>query len=103
LKHSSGAMTSDHNCATMTSDYSEKMTYVMLREENLWNVSALQRVHFSNLVYGAELLAPRPTRKLEDHLLSVVSYCSFNTSTATHHLILTIVSLSCIEDYSSQG
>jgi hypothetical protein len=35
-------MASDHISATMT--------YVMWREEHLWNVCALQRVHLSNLI-----------------------------------------------------
>jgi hypothetical protein len=35
-------MTSDHISATMT--------YVMWREERLWNVSVLQRVHLPNIV-----------------------------------------------------
>jgi hypothetical protein len=37
-------VTLDHISATMT--------YVMNREEHLWNVSTLQRVHLSNLVDG---------------------------------------------------
>jgi len=35
--------------------------------------------------YGEELLAPRPTPKLEDHTLSAVRDCSFNIFAATHH------------------
>jgi hypothetical protein len=35
--------------------------------------------------YGEELLAPRPTPKLEDHPLSAVRDCFFNISAATLH------------------
>jgi hypothetical protein len=35
--------------------------------------------------YGAELLAPRPTTKLEDHPLSAVRDCLFNIFAATLH------------------
>jgi hypothetical protein len=35
--------------------------------------------------YGAELLAPRPTSKLEDHPLSVVRDCLFNIFAAALH------------------
>jgi len=37
-------------------------------------------------LYGEELLAPRPTPKLEDHTLSAVRDCLFNISTATFHI-----------------
>jgi hypothetical protein len=38
-------------CATMTLDrISATMMYLMWREEHLWNASALQRVHLSNVV-----------------------------------------------------
>jgi hypothetical protein len=38
--------------ARMTSDrISATTTYVMQREEHLWNVSVLQRVHLPNLVF----------------------------------------------------
>jgi hypothetical protein len=62
LKPNAGA----HSCATMPSDhisarmvygatmisyhFISSMTYLMWREEHLWNVSALQRVHLSNLI-----------------------------------------------------
>ena len=36
--------------------------------------------------YGEELLAPHPTSTLEDHTLSAVSDCLFNTFTATLHI-----------------
>jgi hypothetical protein len=41
-----------------------------------------------NLVifYGEELLAPRPTPKLEDHRLSAVRDCLFNVFAATLHI-----------------
>jgi len=38
------------------------------------------------LVYGEELLATRPTPKLEDHLLSAVRDCLFNTFAASLHI-----------------
>ena len=38
------------------------------------------------IFYGEELLAPRPTPKLEDHLLSAVRDCLFNTFAATLHV-----------------
>jgi hypothetical protein len=42
-------------------------------------------IEFRNMVifYGEELLAPRPTPKLEDHPLSAVRDCIF---AATHHI-----------------
>ena len=39
-------------------------------------------IHF----YGEELLAPRPTPKLEDHPLSAVRDCLFNIFAATLHI-----------------
>jgi hypothetical protein len=36
--------------------------------------------------YDEELLAPRPTPKLEDHTLSAVRDCSFNILVATLHI-----------------
>ena len=36
--------------------------------------------------YGEELLAPRPTRKLEDHTLSAVRDCLFDMFATTHHI-----------------
>jgi len=36
--------------------------------------------------YGKELLAPRPTTKLEDHPLSAVRYCLFNIFAANLHI-----------------
>ena len=43
---------------------------------------------FRNMIrfYGEELLAPRPTPKLEDHTLSAVSDCLFNIFAATLHI-----------------
>jgi hypothetical protein len=43
---------------------------------------------FRNMVifYGEELLAPRPTPKLDDHPLSVVRDCLFNVFAATLHI-----------------
>jgi hypothetical protein len=38
------------------------------------------------LFYGGELLAPRPTPKLEDHSLSAVRDCLFNIFAATLHI-----------------
>jgi hypothetical protein len=45
-------------------------------------------VNFRNKIifYGEELLAPRPTPKLDDHLLSAVCYCLFNIFAATLHI-----------------
>jgi hypothetical protein len=40
----------------------------------------------SLFAYGEELLAPRPTPKLEDHPLSAVCYCLFNIFTTTLHI-----------------
>jgi hypothetical protein len=37
------------------------------------------------IFYGEELLAPRPTPKLEDHPLSAVRVCLFNIFAATLH------------------
>jgi hypothetical protein len=37
------------------------------------------------IIYGEELLAPRPTPKLEDHPLSAVRDCLFNVYAATLH------------------
>jgi hypothetical protein len=37
------------------------------------------------IFYGEELLAPRPTPKLEDHPLSAVRDCLFNVFAATLH------------------
>ena len=43
---------------------------------------------FGNMIrfYGEELLAPRPTPKLEDHPLSAVRCCLFNTFASTLHI-----------------
>jgi hypothetical protein len=43
---------------------------------------------FPNMLifYGEELLAPRPTHKLEDHPLSAVRDCLFNVFAATLHI-----------------
>jgi hypothetical protein len=35
---------------TMTSDHTATMTYVMCREEHLWDVGVLQREHLPSLV-----------------------------------------------------
>jgi hypothetical protein len=45
-------------------------------------------VRFRNklICYGEELLAPRPTPKLEDHPLSAVRDCLFNIFAVTLHL-----------------
>jgi len=42
---------------------------------------------FRNIVnfYGDQLLIPRPPTKLEDHPLSAVRDCLFNTLAATFH------------------
>jgi hypothetical protein len=42
-------MTLDHISATKT--------YVMWREENLWNVNVFQRVHISNLVFIVHIVS----------------------------------------------
>jgi hypothetical protein len=47
---------------------------------SLWAVC--NRIRF----YSEELLAPRPTPKLEAHPLSAVRDCSFNIFAATHHI-----------------
>jgi len=39
--------------------------------------------HNKLVLYGQELLAPRPTPKLEDHPHSAVRNCLFNTFAAT--------------------
>jgi hypothetical protein len=36
--------------------------------------------------YYEELLAPRPTPKLEDHILSAILDCLFNINAATFHI-----------------
>ena len=43
---------------------------------------------FRNMIcfYGEELLAPRPTTKLEDHPLSAAHDCLFNIFAATLHI-----------------
>ena len=42
---------------------------------------------FCNIIfYGKELIAPRPTTKLEDHTLSAVRNCLFNILAATIHI-----------------
>jgi hypothetical protein len=45
-------------------------------------------VNFRNMIifYSEELLAPRPTPKLEDHPLSAVRDCLFNIFAATLHI-----------------
>jgi len=42
--------------------------------------------HNKASLYGWELLAPRPTLKLEDHQLSAVCYCLFNIFAPTLHI-----------------
>jgi len=42
--------------------------------------------HKSWFLYGEELLAPRPTPKLEDHPLKAVCDCLFNILAATLHI-----------------
>ena len=42
-------------------------------------------LHRNICFYGEELLAPRPTPKLEDHPLSAVRACLFNIFAATLH------------------
>jgi hypothetical protein len=45
-------------------------------------------VNFRNkiIVYGEELLTPRPTPKMEDHSLLAVRDCLFNIFAATLHI-----------------
>jgi hypothetical protein len=43
-------------------------------------------LHNKASFYCEDLLAPRPTPKLEDHPLSAVGYCLFNTLAATLHI-----------------
>jgi hypothetical protein len=45
----------------------------------------LENFHNKLIFYGEELLAPRPTSKLEDHPLSDVCDCLFNIFVATLH------------------
>ena len=53
-------------------------------EGSVWFRGFLQ--YFVSLIfYGEELLARRPTPKLEDHPLSAVRDCLFNTFAATLH------------------
>ena len=49
------------------------------------NLTVCKTVCGMGIFYGKELLAPRPTPKLEDHPLSSVRNCSFNISAATFH------------------
>jgi hypothetical protein len=82
----------------------------------LWNPNVHCRIHkcsrplwlFRNMIrfYGEELLAPRPTPKLEDHTLSAVRDCLFNILAAadwgrssirnlrTRHVVVTETHLS---------
>ena len=43
-------------------------------------------VHNMTHFYGEDLLAPRPTTKLEDQTLSEVRHCFFNIFQATLHI-----------------
>ena len=43
-------------------------------------------VFLNNIFHGEELLAPRPTPKLEDYPLSAVRDCLFNLFAATLHI-----------------
>jgi len=49
------------------------------QSSSLWVVRNMTRF------YGGELLAPRPTPKLEDHPSSAVRDCLFNIFAAIHH------------------
>jgi hypothetical protein len=42
--------------------------------------------HNKHIFYGEEMLAPRPTPKLQDHPLSAVCDCLFNIFAATLHI-----------------
>jgi hypothetical protein len=55
-------------------------------EYKLWS-SSLFHVRFRRklILYGEELLVPRPTPKLEDQPLSAVRYCLFNIFAANLH------------------
>jgi hypothetical protein len=50
------------------------------------NNNNLVNVRNKIVFYGEELLAPRPTPKLEDHPLSTVRDCLFNIFAATLHI-----------------
>jgi hypothetical protein len=54
-------------------------TLIILSYENVYIVVFRNKFIF----YGVELLAPRPTPKLEDHTLSAVRDCLFNIFAAT--------------------
>jgi len=47
----------------------------------VWGFSC--KCYIAGYVYGEELLAPRPTSKLEDHPLLAVCDCLFSIFTAT--------------------
>jgi len=60
-----------------------------MEPEGSWpqsQVLTLWLFHNMILFYGEELLAPRPTPKLEDYLLSGVRDCLFNIFLATFHI-----------------
>jgi hypothetical protein len=52
-------------------------------------------VNFRNKIffYGEELLAPRPTAKLEDHPLLAVRDCLFSIFAATLHILEAVPSI----------
>jgi hypothetical protein len=59
---------------------------LVFTEGSIWFRGFLQYLLTWLIFYGKELLAPRPTPKLEDHLLSAVHDCVFNIFAATLHI-----------------
>jgi hypothetical protein len=54
-------------------------------------------------LYGEELLAPRPTSKLEDHPLSAVRDCLFNRFATSLHIWRPFSSIRNLEDAPCRG
>jgi hypothetical protein len=58
----------------------EKIFYMLI-----FNMRLCECFRNKVIFYGEELLAPRPTPKLEDHPLSAVRDCLFNIFAASLH------------------